>query len=54
MKYILKDYEYYLKKEKGSSKNTISAYVRDLEQYRLFLEKYHQIKKPSHIQKKAY
>ncbi len=52
MKYILKDYEYYLKKEKGSSKNTISAYVRDLEQYRLFLEKYHQIKKPSHIQKK--
>jgi integrase/recombinase XerD len=52
MKYILKDYEYYLKKEKGSSKNTISAYVRDLEQYRLFLEKYHQVKKPSHIQKK--
>lgn len=52
MKYLLKDYEYYLKKEKGSSKNTISAYIRDLEQYRLFLEKYHQIKKPMHIQKK--
>ena len=52
MKYLLKDYEYYLKKEKGSSKNTISAYSRDLEQYRLFLEKYHQIKKPMHIQKK--
>ncbi len=52
MKYILKDYEYYLKKEKGSSKNTISAYIRDLEQYRIFLEKYHQVKKPSHIQKK--
>lgn len=52
MKYLLKDYEYYLKKEKGSSKNTISAYTRDLDQYRLFLEKYHQIKKPSQIQKK--
>jgi integrase/recombinase XerD len=52
MKYLLKDYEYYLKKEKGSSKNTISAYARDLDQYRLFLEKYHQIKKPSQIQKK--
>jgi integrase/recombinase XerD len=52
MKYLLKDYEYYLKKEKGSSKNTISAYARDLDQYRLFLEKYHQIKKPSQVQKK--
>ena len=52
MKYILKDYEYYLKKEKGSSKNTVSAYMRDLEQYSLFLDKYHQIKKPSQIHKK--
>jgi integrase/recombinase XerD len=52
MKYILKDYEYYLKKEKGSSKNTVSAYMRDLEQYSLFLDKYHQIKKPSQIKKK--
>ena len=52
MKYILKDYEYYLKKEKGSSINTVSAYMRDLEQYSLFLDKYHQIKKPSQIHKK--
>ena len=38
MKYLLKDFEYYLKKEKGSSKNTIDAYKRDLEQYQVFLE----------------
>lgn len=49
MKYLLKDFEYYLRKEKGSSKNTIEAYKRDLEQYQVFLEKYHQIKKPKQI-----
>lgn len=51
MKYILKDYEYYLKKEKGSAKNTVDSYMRDLSQYALFLEKIHGVKKPSDIEK---
>jgi integrase/recombinase XerD len=51
MKYILKDFEYYLKNEKGSSENTIESYVRDLKQYALFLEKYHGITKPKYIEK---
>ncbi|MDI6452015.1 site-specific tyrosine recombinase XerD [Peloplasma aerotolerans] len=52
MKYLLKDFEYYLKNEKGSSKNTIESYLRDLKQYALFLEKYHSITKPRDIEKK--
>ncbi len=52
MKYIIKDFEYYLKNEKGSSKNTISSYLSDVAQYALFLEKYHDIKKPRDIEKK--
>jgi integrase/recombinase XerD len=52
MKYLLKDFEYYLKKEKGSSQNTIAAYLTDLNQYTLFLEKYHEITKPKMIEKK--
>ena len=52
MKYLLKDFEYYLKKEKGSSQNTIAAYLTDLNQYTLFLEKYHEITKPKFIEKK--
>src|SRR3989339_891102 len=51
MKYILKDYEYYLKNEKGSSKNTIESYMRDLYQYQTFLENVHGIKKPKDIEK---
>lgn len=52
MKYIIKDFELYLKKEKGSSPNTVSSYVHDIEQYAHFLEKYHDIKKPDLIEKK--
>lgn len=52
MKYIIKDFELYLKKEKGSSPNTVSSYVHDIEQYAIFLEKYHDIKKPDRIEKK--
>lgn len=52
MKYLIKDFEYYLKNEKGSSANTISSYLHDLSQYQLFLEKYHDIKKPREIEKK--
>ena len=39
MKYLINEYQYYLKREKGLSQNTISAYLRDLEQYRSYLEK---------------
>lgn len=52
MKYILKDYEYYLKNEKGSSANTVESYMRDLNQYAEFLKKYHEISKPKFIEKK--
>jgi integrase/recombinase XerD len=51
MKYILKDYEYYLKNEKGSSKNTIESYMRDLYQYQEFLENVHGVKRPKDIEK---
>ena len=51
MKYLLKDFEYYLKNEKGSSKNTINSYLTDLNQYSVFLEKYHSITKPKFIDK---
>ncbi len=52
MKYILKDYLYHLKQEKGASENTIDAYLRDLYQYTEFLAKYHHISKPELIEKK--
>lgn len=52
MKYILKDYLYHLKQEKGASKNTIDAYMRDLNQYASFLNRYHQITRAEDINKK--
>lgn len=52
MKYLLKDYAYYLRQEKGRSENTVSAYMRDLYQYQVFLEKYHHIKDVRDIEKK--
>lgn len=52
MKYLLKDYEYYLKQEKGRSQNTVQAYMKDLLQYQLFLKKYYDISKPKYIEKK--
>ena len=51
MKYLLNDYVYYLRREKGLSENSIAAYLRDLEQYRAFLEKYHDIKDVGEIEK---
>lgn len=49
MKYLLNDFLYHLKNERGLSKNTISAYETDLAHYIKFLEKYHHIKKPDQI-----
>lgn len=51
MKFLLKDYAYYLKNEKGSSQNTVESYLIDLEQYTQFLEKVHGVKKPDQIEK---
>lgn len=53
MKFIVKDFEYYLKKEKGLSSNTIKNYLSDIEQYITFLDKYHNIKAPKHLTKKV-
>jgi integrase/recombinase XerD len=52
MKYLINEYQYYLKREKGLSQNTITAYLRDLEQYRLYLEKSYEITKIQHIERK--
>jgi len=52
MKYLIKDYEYYLKQEKGRSQNTVSAYLRDLNQYKEFLERYHHITNVKDIEKR--
>lgn len=52
MKYLINEYQYYLKREKGLSQNTITAYLRDLEQYRLYLEKNYEITKIQKIERK--
>lgn len=52
MKYIIKDYELYLKKEKGLLENSVSAYSKDINQYTDYLQKNYEIKKPNKIEKK--
>ncbi|MCV2232222.1 site-specific tyrosine recombinase XerD [Acholeplasma manati] len=52
MKYLINEYQYYLKREKGLSQNTITAYLRDLEQYRTYLEKSYEITKIQKIERK--
>lgn len=52
MKYLVNDFSYYLKNEKGLSKNTVDAYVRDLEQYQSFLSRYHKIDQVTQITEK--
>lgn len=53
MKYLVKDYEFYLKKERGLSTNTIKSYLVDINQYLEFLKKYHEITKPRELTKKT-
>lgn len=43
MRFLLKDYLFYIRREKGLSENSIKAYQQDLDQYMIFLEKYHEI-----------
>lgn len=52
MTYLLKDFSYYLNNERGLSKNTIDAYIRDLADYQSFLERYHKIKDVANIESK--
>src|SRR5690554_1544472 len=52
MKYIINEYRYYLTNEKGLSKNTISSYLNDINQYQTFLNRYHKITKVDQIEKK--
>ncbi len=52
MNYLINDYAYYLTNERGLSKNTLSAYIKDLEDYRSFLERYHKINKVDLIEAK--
>lgn len=53
MKFIFKDYEYYLTKERRLSTNTVANYLSDVEQYLIFLSKYHNITKTRHLNKKV-
>lgn len=39
MKYEISDFKYYLKNEIGLSNNTLESYIRDIEQYALYLNK---------------
>ncbi len=39
----IKDFEYYLRVEKGLSKNTLEAYGKDIRQYAEFLNKYQKV-----------
>lgn len=52
MKYLINDFSYYLKNEKGLSKNSVDAYMRDLLQYQTFLMRYHKIERIDQVEKK--
>ena len=51
LKTYLKEYLYYLKITKNLSKNTISSYERDLENYLKFIENNYKLKDPNRINK---
>lgn len=48
---LLKEYLYYLRITKNLSKNTISSYQKDLEDYLSFLSKNYTLKRPDQIEK---
>ncbi len=52
MKFILKEYVYYLRRRKGLTENTIKAYERDLEDYINHLIKYRNIPDVSNINRR--
>lgn len=51
MKFLKNEYEYYLKREKGLSDNTVIAYIKDVDQYINHLEKHRKIKRVDLIKK---
>lgn len=51
MKFIINEYKYYLTNEKGLSKNTISSYINDINQYDTFLKRYHKVESVTQISK---
>lgn len=53
MRFIFKDYEYYLKRERDLSDNTVKNYLNDVNQYLEFLNRYHNISNVRHLNKKV-
>lgn len=49
--YEISDFRYHLQNDKRASKNTISAYITDLEGYQNFLHEYHYINDVSEIER---
>lgn len=52
MKMTIKSFQYYLMQEKGVSKNTLDAYMRDVLLFSLFVSTYHDITEPEFLEKK--
>jgi integrase/recombinase XerD len=52
MKMTIKSFQYYLMQEKGVSKNTLEAYMRDVQLFSLFVSTYHNINEPEFLEKK--
>ncbi len=48
----ISSYEYHLKREKGLSNNTVTAYITDIKEYIFHLVKYYKIKNCEDIEKK--
>lgn len=51
MKFIKNEYEYYLKREKGLSNNTVIAYMKDIDQYINHLTKHRKLTRVNQIKK---
>ena len=52
MKYEIKDFEYYIKQEKKSIKNTMMSYIRDLEHFSNYAKKWFKIENVKLIMEK--
>ena len=52
MNMTIKSFQYYLMQEKGVSKNTLDAYMRDIHFFMSFIHTYHHITEPEQLEKK--
>jgi len=50
MKKFIQEYRYYLKGELNLAENTVESYLRDVEQYTEFIQKYRYKKHPEDIE----